>query len=67
MKRVDGWIEQEVRRTPGGGWATHRTFDPNISVEQARQSMELEQKLAHEDTELRLVYVRVETTREVLD
>lgn len=70
MKRVEGWVEMEKRlNRPGGstGFNTHRTFDPSLSIEQAREFMRLEQRAAPSSIEYRLVYVRVETTREVLD
>lgn len=71
VKSVDAWIELEHRvDRPGGstGWSTCANFDPNTSVEQARKSLDYYvENPAHERSKYRLVYVRVETTREVIE
>lgn len=67
MKSVKGWIEME-RLLPGEGerWRTIHQYRPDVSIEQARQMLGMAIPVLP-GTEHRLVYVRVETTREVLD
>jgi hypothetical protein len=68
MKRVVGWVELERRLTPDDEWETNMQFSPDFSIEQARVVLERAQNNGPLlGTTYRLVYVRVETTREVID
>lgn len=55
MKRVEGWVELELREAP------------DESIEQARSWMEQAQRADTSGAEYRLAYVQVETSREVID
>ena len=70
MKSSEAWIEMECRDGPEdpAGFRLHTRFREDASIEQARKF--LEQAMTYrvlDSTEYRIVYVRVETTREVLD
>lgn len=67
MKRVEGWVEME-HCLRDGPWKSFLNFGANCSVDQARKHLEhYQSNPAHPDSTYRLVYVRVETTREVLN
>lgn len=65
MKRVEGWLEIEQQLEPDGEWTVAVRCARDVSIEQGRAYTEdLNRGL---DWPHRLVYVRVETSREVQD
>lgn len=68
MKAIKSHLELERKVRADDRWDVNMEFAPSVSVEQARQVRERAMiNRPFEDTEYRLVYVRVETTREVVD
>jgi hypothetical protein len=63
--KVEGYVSVERKIGPNDSWSELHRYGEHVSIEQARRLMEMIEPVTP-DTEHRLVYTRVETTKEVL-